>query len=29
MDVVKKIETFGSEGGRPSAKIIIDKCGVI
>ena len=27
MDVVKKIESFGSSSGRTSAKIVIDECG--
>ena len=27
MDVVKKIESYGSESGKPTAKIVIAKCG--
>jgi peptidyl-prolyl cis-trans isomerase A (cyclophilin A) len=27
MDVVKKIESFGTQSGRPSAKILIADCG--
>jgi cyclophilin family peptidyl-prolyl cis-trans isomerase len=27
MDVVKKIEGYGSESGKPSAKIVIADCG--
>jgi peptidyl-prolyl isomerase F (cyclophilin D) len=27
MEVVKKIESYGSQSGRTSAKIVIDKCG--
>lgn len=29
MDVVKKIEAFGSRSGATSAKVMIDKCGVL
>lgn len=29
MDVVKKIESYGSESGRTSAKIVIDNCGTL
>lgn len=27
MDVVKKIESFGSKSGKPSKKIVITDCG--
>jgi peptidyl-prolyl isomerase F (cyclophilin D) len=27
LDVVKKVETYGSQTGRTSAKIVIDDCG--
>ena len=27
MDVVKKIESYGSQSGKPTAKIVIAKCG--
>ncbi len=27
MDVVKKIESFGSQGGKTSQKIVIENCG--
>ena len=29
MYIVKKIEAFGSQGGKPSKKIIIEDCGEI
>jgi len=29
MDVVKKIEKFGTESGKPTAKIVISKCGEV
>jgi len=29
MDVVKKVEAYGSQGGKTSAKVIISDCGVL
>lgn len=29
MDIVKTIESYGSDSGRPSAKIVISDCGVL
>ncbi len=29
LDIVKKIETYGSSSGTPRAKVMIDSCGTL
>jgi len=29
MDLVKKIESYGSQSGNPKAKVVITKCGTV
>ena len=29
MDVIKKVESFGSRSGKTSAKIVVDDCGEV
>ena len=29
MDIIKKVESFGSRSGKTSAKIVVDDCGEI
>lgn len=29
LDVIKEVESYGTQGGRPRAKIMIESCGAV